>query len=84
MPNTIMQCSLPDILDNENNEKRIGECMQMMKQNQQAVRDALLTEKYCSFGYSAGAFYATIILKTEYFTDDVKQTLDFAKMIFAE
>ena len=37
MPNTVMQASLPEILDNSNNEDRMNQCMSLMKINQQTL-----------------------------------------------
>ena len=41
MPNTIVQSAIPNILIDNNNEKRMKECMYMMHYNQQALKKGL-------------------------------------------
>ncbi len=55
--------------------------MEMMKINQQTLKDGLSGEDYCTFGHSAGALYATVIvdLTKVNFAD----TIEFAKQIYA-
>lgn len=57
-----MQVALPEVLVNPKNDEKMTACMGLMKINQQTLLDSLKEEEYCTFGYSAGALYATIIL----------------------
>jgi aspartate/methionine/tyrosine aminotransferase len=81
MPNTIMQVSIPEVLNNPNNETRMNECMVLMKENQLTLKEGLKDESYCTFGYSAGALYATIILDLQKL--NFENSIDFAKHMFA-
>lgn len=85
MPNTVMQAALPEILGNGSNEVRLGECMQLMRLNQQTLKEGLEGKPYCTFGYSAGALYATIIIDLQKFDSaSGKSSIDFAKLLYAE
>lgn len=55
-----------------------------MRANQLTLKEGLEGEEYCTFGYSAGALYATIIINLQKFNPDlIKTTIDFAKLIYA-
>lgn len=41
MPNTIVQNAIPQILSDDNNQKRMKECMDMMHLNQRALVNGL-------------------------------------------
>jgi aspartate/methionine/tyrosine aminotransferase len=56
--------------------------MAMMKINQQALKDGLKNEEYCTFGHSAGALYATVIVDLA--KVNFENTIDFAKQFYAE
>lgn len=83
MPNTVMQAAVPTILTNPINEKRLDECMQLMRHNQQTLKEALEGKSYCSFGYAAGALYATVLLDLSKFGEEVGTTADFGKLLYA-
>jgi tyrosine aminotransferase len=83
MPNTVMQAAVPSILANPLNEKRLEECMQLMRHNQQTLKEGLQGKPYCSFGYAAGALYATVLLDLGKFGGEVGTTADFAKLLYA-
>lgn len=82
MPNTVMQAALPGILEDASNEARLGECMQLMRENQLSLRSALEGRSYCRFGYSAGALYATIIVDLQKLR--LNSSVELAKQLFAE
>ena len=81
MPNTVMQTSVAEILNNPKNDERMNECMTLMKLNQQTLKEGLKNEDYCTFGHSAGALYATVIVNLGKI--DFENTIDFAKQIYA-
>jgi aspartate/methionine/tyrosine aminotransferase len=68
MPNTVMQASLPEILRNPVNNVHINGCMELMRINQTTLKEALKDKSYCTFGHSAGALYATIIIDLQKLT----------------
>lgn len=58
--------------------------MNLMRLNQLTLKDGLAGEHYCTFGYSAGALYATILIDLEKFHHNViKTSIDFAKQLYA-
>lgn len=81
MPNTVMQVALPEVLANHHNDEKMNACMALMKINQQTLLDGLKEEEYCTFGYSAGALYATIILNLDKL--DFHNSKEFAIKIYA-
>jgi tyrosine aminotransferase len=38
MPNTVVQAAIPQILKNSNNDARMDDCMNLMKQNQLTLK----------------------------------------------
>jgi tyrosine aminotransferase len=84
MPNTVMQSAVPEILANGNNEIRMGECMQLMRKNQLTLKNGLEGKGYCTFGYSAGALYATILIDLQKLDPAIRNTIDLAKLLYAE
>lgn len=76
-----MQVSIPEVLANPNNDAKMTACMSLMKINQQTLLDGLKDEDFCTFGYSAGALYATIILDLQKL--NFHNSIDFAIKLYA-
>ena len=54
--------------------------MDMMRHNQEALKNGLENEDYCSFGHSSGALYSTILIKMQRFKNNqIETVLDFVR-----